>query len=524
MVTMASAMLLAMWLQVHPATLGTVNFPNSGAKAAQQAFLQGVAALHNFFYDEAAEYFQEAQKIDPNFALAYWGEAMTYNHPLWSQQDIASARKTLAKFGASRKARVDKVWNEREKGFMDAIEALYGDGDKLARDIAHSEAMERLYEQYPNDMEVSSFYALSLLGTVRPGDQGFRRQMKSAAILEDIFKRNPDHPGAAHYLIHSYDDPEHAPLGLPAARRYADIAPSANHARHMPSHIYVQLGMWDDVAKSNESSYKASDEWVKRKGLSVSKRDYHSLAWLQYAYLQQGRYAKANELIGAMRDAAKEAGEAGMTRNVSGMTARYVIETGRWDEMTVTDPSGGQGSGYNASSSVQLAAGIAAAKKKDYETAEKIAANLKKIREDNEANGRSYEAKPVAIMEKEIRAVIAVGQGRQDEAVQLMKDATAIEASMDPPSGPPEPMKPSNELFGEILLQLNRPKEAADQFAVALIRMPNRVSSLLGAARAYAAAGDKATAQKRYAQVKAIWKNADRDLTALKETSAPEGR
>src|SRR5262249_19539502 len=148
-------------------------------------------------------------------------------------------------------------------------EALYGDGDKFARDIAHMEAMERLYEKFPNDMEVASFYALSLLGSVRPGDQGFRRQMKSAAILEDIFKKNPNHPGAAHYLIHSYDDPQPAPLGLPAARRYADIAPAAPHARHMPAHIFVQLGMWDDVAKSNESAYKASDEYVKREGLSV---------------------------------------------------------------------------------------------------------------------------------------------------------------------------------------------------------------------------------------------------------------
>lgn len=517
-------MFLALWLQAQPATLGTVNFPNSGAKDAQQAFLLGVAALHNFFYEEAAEYFQKAQKIDSNFALAYWGEAMTYNHPLWSQQDIAAARKALEKFGASRKARIDKTAAGRERGFMEAVEALYGDGDKLTRDIAYSQAMEKMYEQNPNDMEVASFYALSLLGTVRPGDKGFRRQMKAAAILEDIFKRNPDHPGAAHYLIHSYDDPEHAPLGLPAARRYADIAPSANHARHMPSHIYVQLGMWDDVAKSNESAYKASDDWVKSKGLSVAKRDYHALQWLQYSYLQQGRYAKAKDLIGWMREAAKEAGEASMARNVTGMTARYVIETGRWDDMMMPDAVGGQsgaggGSGYNASSSVQLAAGIAAAKKKDFATAEKIAASLKKTREDNEANGRSYEAKPVAIMEKEVRALVALEQGRQDEALQLLKEATTIEASMDPPSGPPDPMKPSNELYGEVLLRLNRPKEAADQFAETLIRMPNRAASLLGSARAYTALGDKENAQKRFAQLSAIWKNADQPVNA-----APQGK
>ncbi len=464
--------LLAMWLQT--ATLGTVNFENSGSKAAQTAFTQGVAAMHNFFYEEAAKYFQEAQKIDPNFAMAYWGEALSHNHPLWSQQDSASGRKVLAKFGATRKERMDKTPTEREKLFMEAVEAMYGEGDKLARDIAYMKVMERLYEKHPRDMEVASFYALSLLGTVRPGEQGVRRQMKSAAILEDIFKRNGDHPGAAHYLIHSYDDPEHAPLGLPAARRYADIAAAAHHARHMPSHIFVQLGMWDDVAKSNESSFKASDEWVKRDNLSISKRDYHSLAWLQYAYLQQGRYDKAKELIGVMRDSAKQAGEANLSRTAISMTARYVIETGRWDEMVPAE---------NAGNSVMLVAGIAAAKKKDFATAEKIAADLGKARETNEANGRSYEAKPIAIMEKEVRAVIAMEQGRQEEALRLAKEATEIEATLDPPSGPPEPMKPSFELYGELLLQAGKGKEAAAQLNETLLRMPNRAASVAGLAK-----------------------------------------
>jgi tetratricopeptide (TPR) repeat protein len=466
-------LMLALWLQT--ASLGTVHFENSGSAPAQTAFTQGVAAMHNFFYEEAEKYFQEAQKIDPNFAMAYWGEALTHNHPLWSQQDIAAGRKALAKFAAGRSERLNKTPTEREKMFMEAAEVLYGEGDKLSRDIAYMKVMERLYEKYPRDMEVASFYALSLLGTVRPGERGFRRQMKSAAILEDIFKRNPNHPGAAHYLIHSYDDPEHAPLGLPAARRYADIAAAAHHARHMPSHIFVQLGMWEDVARSNESSFKASDEWVKREKLPISRRDYHSLAWLQYAYLQLGNYDRAKELIGVMRDSAREAGEAGLSRTAASMTARYVIETGQWNEMVPAESAG---------ASIQAVAGIAAAKLKDFAKAESLAASLKKTREGHEANGRSYEAKPVAIMEKEVLAVIAMEQGRQDEALRLAKEATEIEMTLDPPSGPPEPMKPSFELYGELLLQAGKPKEAAAQFAEVLLRMPNRALSVKGSVRA----------------------------------------
>ena len=230
-----------------PGELGSVSFPTSAKGPSQTAFLVGVKALHNFEFDTAGEAFREAQKADPGFALAYWGEAMSYNHPLWAEQDIASARRALERLAPTAAARAAKAPAGKERGLVEAVDVLFGAGDKYARDVAYSAAMKRLHEQQPADDEVSVLYALSLLGTARPGEKSVRNAMQAAAIAEDIFQRNPKHPGAAHFIIHSFDDPDHAILALPAARAYSKIAPAAAHALHMPSHIFVQLGMWDDV-------------------------------------------------------------------------------------------------------------------------------------------------------------------------------------------------------------------------------------------------------------------------------------
>ncbi len=271
--------------------LGRIDFPTSGSREVQGDFLRGVAALHSFWYEEALEAFQSATKADPDFAMGYWGEAMTYNHPIWLQQDTEAGRKALARIKDTSKL------SAREKALIDALRVLYGDGDKLARDLAYADAMEKIYRDYPDDLEAAAFYSLAVLGTVRPGEKGFQRQIKAGAIALEVYQRNPNHPGAAHYVIHSFDDPEHAILALPAARRYAEIAPAAHHARHMPSHIFLQLGMWPEAAASNETAWRVSDEWVKSKKLALSLRDYHSNHWLAYVYCQQGRYAKAEELI-----------------------------------------------------------------------------------------------------------------------------------------------------------------------------------------------------------------------------------
>src|SRR6185369_14857027 len=236
---------LTLGASAQQSKLGKVTFPTSGSENAQTHFLRGLAALHSFWFEEALDEFREATKVEPDFAMGYWGEAMAYNHPLWAQQDTEAARRTLKNI-----ADVAKL-TQRERTYINAVRALYGEGDKLSRDKAYAAAMEKVYRDYPDDLEAACFYSLSLLGTVRPGDIGYRRQAQAGAIALDVYLKNPDHPGAAHYIIHAFDDPEHAILALPAARRYAQIAPEAHHARHMPAHIFLQLGMWPEAAASN---------------------------------------------------------------------------------------------------------------------------------------------------------------------------------------------------------------------------------------------------------------------------------
>jgi tetratricopeptide (TPR) repeat protein len=308
---------LAFNINAQQSQLGKVVFPTPGSEKAQVHFMRGLAALHSFWFEEALDEFRESTKIDPEFVMGYWGEAMSHNHPLWAEQDTEAARKTLAKIKDTSRI------SARERAYVEAIRILYGEGDKLARDRPYSAAMEKLYRDFPDDLEAACFYSLSLLGTVRPGDKGFKRQALAGAIALDLYSKNPDHPGAAHFIIHSFDDPEHAILALPAARRYAEIAPEAHHARHMPAHIFLQLGMWPEAAASNESAWAVSDAWVKRKGLALSARDYHSLHWLAYVYLQQGRYAKAEQLLPMNR-------KDGVGRYNEDLTAAFVVETERW--------------------------------------------------------------------------------------------------------------------------------------------------------------------------------------------------
>jgi hypothetical protein len=310
--------------------LGRVEFPTSGSAKAQAHFLRGLAALHSFWYEEALDAFRESTKVDPEFAMGYWGEAMTYNHPLWSEQDIAAARQVLAKIKETPKL------TDRERAYLRAVRALYGEGDKQTRDAAYSAAMEKIYRAYPDDLDAAAFYSLSLLGRVSAADKSYRLQARAGAIALEVYQKNPNHPGAAHYIIHAFDDPEHAILALPAARRYASIAPEAHHARHMPSHIFLQLGMWPEAAASNESAWEASDAWMKRKNLSLSVRDYHSLHWLLYAYLQQGRYRQAEQLLNLMKKVMSESTYNDKLRpdyyenNYASMAAAFVVETERW--------------------------------------------------------------------------------------------------------------------------------------------------------------------------------------------------
>jgi pentatricopeptide repeat protein len=523
---------LAVGLNAQESQLGKVEFQTSGSEKAQAHFLRGLAALHSFWYEEALEAFRESTKVEPDFAMGYWGEAMAHNHPLWSEQDIAAAREVLAKLKENPKL------TARERAYIAAVRSLYGDGDKRSRDTAYSAAMEKVYRTYPDDLDGASFYSLSLLGLMG-NDHGYRLQAKAGAIALEVYEKNPNHPGAAHYIIHAFDDPDHAILALPAARRYASIAPEAHHARHMPSHIFLQLGMWPEAAASNESAWESSDAWMKRKKLSLSVRDYHSLHWLLYCYLQQGRYNQAEQLLDLMKKVMGESTYDNKLRpqyyenNYANMAAAFIVETERWkltdklfpetkpaattatSEQATTGGAHGGHAPSAATNSATVRTSMASVMLpifiRGLAAASQGTANITEVNDD--ASRSSVRR----IGELEVAALNASMKKDHAKAIELMKKATAIEEQSSAPYGPPNLIKPSHELFGEILLRAGKPAEAAEQFKISLLRQPNRARSLLGAARAAVQNGNQAGALTAYATLIEQWKQADDNLSELRE-------
>ena len=518
--------------------LGKVEFQTSGSEKAQAHFLRGLAALHSFWYEEALEAFRESTRIEPDFMMGYWGEAMAHNHPLWSEQDTSAAREVI------KKIKETPQLTPRERAYLDAVKMLYGDGDKRARDTAYSAAIEKIYRDYASDLNAAAFYSLSLLGLVRSEEKSYRLQARAGAIALDVYEKDPNHPGAAHYIIHAFDDPEHAILALPAARRYAGIAPEAHHARHMPSHIFLQLGMWPEAALSNESAWEASESWMKRKNLSTSVRDYHSLHWLLYVYLQQGRYRKAEELVALMKKTMSETSYENKLRpgyyenNYANMAAAFIVETERWNlastlfptpaatgQVPATSPASGAHGGHGGAQPVSSDATATVRASNRSQRLPLFVRGLASalggsgVAEENVTKPRtvSRDTESKTTGELEIAAVAASVKRDHEQAAELMKQALRLEEEMGPPSGPPGIIKPAHELFGEILLRAGKPEAAAEQFKVSLLRQPNRARSLLGAARAAAQSGDERGATVAYERLLEQWQQADKDLPELRE-------
>ena len=297
--------------------LGSIDFPVSGAMDAVKSFEEGVLLLHSFEYTDAAMAFADARKKDPSMVMAYWGEAMTKNHPIWNQQDFDSAQSILKELADTPELRRKKAQTEREADYLKTVEILYGEGSKEERDDLYADAMAKLSAKYPADLEAKSFYALSILGTCR-GKRDFRQYMKAGAIAREVYDENPMHPGAAHYVIHSFDDPIHAPLGLEAAESYAAIAPDAAHANHMPSHIFMALGMWKASNATNVRSKMAA----KSKG----RHGLHATWWLTYGYLQSGQIELAKAEIEELAEIAEEDDSRSVHSHLANMLAHFISE------------------------------------------------------------------------------------------------------------------------------------------------------------------------------------------------------
>jgi tetratricopeptide (TPR) repeat protein len=487
----------------HAQKLGTISFPNSGATTAQAPFVRGVLLLHSFQYEEAADAFRESQSADRDFALAYAGEALTYTHPVWNEQDTAAARAVLARLGPSAAARREKAKTTREQMYMDAVEALYGPGSKPERDTLFAAAMDRIVAAHPDDDEAKVFLALALLG-LNQGERDVPTYMRAGAIAEEVLRRNPEHPGAAHFVIHAFDDPVHAPLGLWAARAYSKIAPGAMHAQHMTTHIFLAMGMWDDVVSQNViASGPHPDRW----------RAGHATSWLGYAYLQQGRFDEARRHLQHLRRNAGASMRPGEAFHLPWMRAAYLIDSERWTDSVASWS-------FEASDAPALRAvdafaiGYAALRAGNRARAERAAAELERIPSAGSGGFALSNPALARIFAAEMRAALLAADGRTDDAIAAAREATRMEDSLPVEFGPPAVVKPTHELAGEILLAAGRFSEAQREFTRALELAPGRSRSLLGLAHAASRAGDHAVAARAARDLLRNWHSADKGLVA----------
>lgn len=487
---------------------GDVSFANSGAPAAQTAFLSGLALLHDFEYERAAEAFRRAEAADPGFAMAYWGEAMTYNHPVWFEQDLAAGRAALAKLGPTPQARAAKAPTQRERDYLAAVEILYGEGTKEVRDFRYADAMAALHAAYPDDVDATALYALSLLGTSHEG-RDFATYMKSAALLEEVYPTHMRHPGVLHYMIHSYDDPIHAPLGLRAARRYGAVAPDAPHALHMTSHIFIAMGMWDEVIQANQNAWRVGNALNARRGRPPTACG-HGITWLTYGFLQERRDAEAAKVIAGCRVAAvaglAAARPAGSDPDRSAvgsyvfMRLMQTVETGHRDPAealalpaagyewpTFYDAYGEAVAALRADDAARLKAAVAHLAS----LAPSVRAELTAEGDVNRADRESIE-----VMVDEMAAAAQIRAGDTGPGLAALRKAAGSESDMPMEFGPPDVALPAWELLGEELLRAGKPAEAAAAFQNALARAPGRTRSLEGLARSADLAGDASTAAK----------------------------
>jgi tetratricopeptide (TPR) repeat protein len=478
--------------------LGTVTFPVSCAPSVQKPFERGVALLHSFWYEEAEKEFMHIAEDDPHCAMAHWGIAMSLWHQLW---DLPNAKVITRGLDEIHQAKTtDGPTTPREKAYIGATRSFYSDAKSMnheARARAYSEAMKKVYETYPDDHEAAAFYALSLLASEPHDDTTFANRKQAAAILETLFATQPDHPGVAHYLIHSYDKPQLAQLGLPAARRYAQIAPASPHALHMPSHIFARVGLWPDDINSNLASIAATRKTAALH-MGGEGHQFHAMDFLIYAYLQSGREADAAKVIDEVKAMPKMKSMYGddfdpQTNALTVFPAIYDLELRHWTDAAALQVVPGALRGDQ--SVTYWARAIGAARSGNLAQAHKDLDQIETIRKDMLAAKKTNFAETVGEDYQEAAAWVAHAEGKDDEAIVSLR---ALADKADKLGEEPEGV-PAREMLADLLLEAKRPQQALAEYQTDLKLNPNRFNGLYGAARALEAAGKPTDAAQYYA-------------------------
>src|SRR5262245_33725639 len=479
--------------------LGRVDFPVTCAPAVQAGFTRAVALLHSFAYAEARTAFEQVVAADGRCAMGYWGVAMTLFHPVWAAANPAAApnaEELQRGVLAVQKAKAVGGGDAREKDYIGAVDAFYaGGGDYASRALAFETAMEGVHRRHPRDREAAIFYGLALLGNAPPTDKTYARQKQAAAVLNAVLPEAPEHPGVAHYIIHSFDYPPIASLALPAARAYSKIAPSAPHALHMPSHIFTRLGLWDDSIESNLASAASARRWVARSHPGATAFDeLHALDYLEYAYLQTCREREAAEVVDAVgRVERVDEAQFAAAYALAAVLVRHALERQDWSaaQAVKLSPASFPWDRFlNAQAIVEFANAMGGARggapDKGRAAYERLAALQKTLVERKDA----YWAGQVEVQRLAAAAWIAQAEGRPQEAVSTMRSAADAEDASEKHPVTPGYVLPAREQLGDLLLEQGQPAEALRAYEAALVVAPGRLNGLRGAQRAAERAGD----------------------------------
>jgi tetratricopeptide (TPR) repeat protein len=477
--------------------LGTVSFTISCAIAVQQPFERGVALMHSFWYDEAERQFKDLENQDPGCAMTYWGEAMSLLRQLVSRPEEADLKRGLE---LVQKARAMGAKTPRERDYVGALALFYRDYDKVdyeKRIEAYSQAMEKVYKRYPKDQQAAVFFALSLL-TWDVDQDPLANPKKAIAILNHVFSENPNDPGAAHYLIHASDAPQLAQLGLPAARRYAQIAPAAPHALHMPSHIFARLGLWQEDIQSNLASLASARQ---PSAMHIgAENQIHSMEFLEYAYLQTGEDGKAEAMIADFMsiprvDVTENLRSSYFDSRIANFPAMYALEMHRWKEAVALQPPA-EVEPYNQAITYWARA-VAAGHLRDVAIAQDAVDQYDAMVEATKKGKHAFRVKHMSTEQHEAHAWLAFAEGKNDDAIILLRGV----ADKQDVEGKGEVALPAREMLADMLLEMGRPEDALVEYEKSMRVDPNRFNGLYGAARAAELANRREKATAYFAQL-----------------------